>query len=36
MKTKSYRYFLVDFETTVYEGQQYTEVWESALVELNT
>lgn len=25
-----------DFETTVYEGQQYTEVWASAVVELGT
>lgn len=34
-KTK-YRYFVGDFETTVYEGQRYTEVWASALVELFT
>lgn len=30
------RYFVGDFETTVYEGQTFTEVWASALVELNT
>lgn len=28
--------FMGDFETTVYEGQTYTEVWASALVELYT
>lgn len=28
------RYFIGDFETTVFEGQEYTEVWASALVEL--
>lgn len=36
MKIKKFRYFVGDFETTVYEGQEYTEVWASALVELNT
>lgn len=30
------RIFIGDFETTVYEGQTSTEVWASALVELNT
>ena len=25
-----------DFETTVYEGQEFTEVWAAACVELNT
>lgn len=30
------RIFVGDFETTVYEGQTSTEVWASALVELNT
>lgn len=34
MKTRSYRYFVGDFETTVYENQQNTEVWASACVEL--
>lgn len=30
------RKFMGDFETTVYEGQTYTEVWASAVVELGT
>ena len=30
------RYFVGDFETTVYEGQTDTEVWASACVELFT
>lgn len=34
MKQKSFRYFIGDFETTIYEGQEYTEVWASALVEM--
>ena len=36
MKTRKYRYFVGDFETTVYEGQVNTEVWASACVELFT
>ena len=36
MKIKKYRYFVGDFETTVYNGQQATEVWASASVELYT
>lgn len=36
MKTKTYRYFVGDFETTVYEEQSETEVWASALVEFNS
>ena len=32
----SKRIFVGDFETTVYENQTSTEVWASALVELNT
>lgn len=36
MKTKKYRYFACDFETTVYDGQENTEVWASASVELHT
>ena len=36
MKTKTCRYFVGDFETTVYEGQEMTEVWASALVEFGT
>ncbi len=35
-REKKIRYFVGDFETTVYEGQKYTEVWASALVELFT
>ena len=31
---KKYRYFSADFETTVYEGQERTEVWAAACVEL--
>lgn len=34
MKQREYRYFMGDFETTVYKGQVSTEVWASALVEL--
>lgn len=34
MKLKSHRIFVSDFETTVYKGQQHTEVWASASVEL--
>ena len=34
MKVKQYRYFVGDFETTVYKGQVNTEVWSSASVEL--
>ena len=36
MKTRKYRYFVGDFETTVYKGQVNTEVWASASVELFT
>lgn len=36
MKTRQYRTFVGDFETTVYEEQTKTEVWASALVEMNT
>lgn len=36
MKVKKYRYFMCDFETTVYKGQVNTEVWASASVELLT
>lgn len=35
-KERKYRYFSCDFETTVYKGQVNTEVWASAIVELNT
>ena len=36
MNTRKYRYFSCDFETTVFEGQTYTEVWAAACVELFT
>lgn len=36
MKVKKWRYFMCDFETTVYSGQVNTEVWASASVELFT
>ena len=35
-RARKYRYFSCDFETTVYSGQQDTEVWASAVVELGT
>ena len=31
---KNWKYFIADFETTVYAGQDHTEVWASACVEL--
>lgn len=34
MRIKKFRYFVGDFETTVYAGQEFTEVWASACVEL--
>lgn len=34
MKSRKYRYFVCDFETTVYDGQKNTEVWAAACVEL--
>ena len=34
MRVRKYRYFACDFETTVYKGQETTEVWASASVEL--
>lgn len=36
MKIKKYKYYMCDFETTVYAGQTSTEVWASACVELYT
>lgn len=36
MKVRKFRYFVGDFETTVYDNQDYTEVWASALVEMYT
>lgn len=35
-KTRQSRFFMADFETTVYEGQTKTEVWAAASVELFT
>lgn len=34
MRIKEYRYFACDFETTVYENQDRTEVWSAAIVEI--
>ena len=34
MRYRHYEHWVGDFETTVYEGQTYTEVWASALVKL--
>lgn len=36
MSKRNTRFFVGDFETTVYDKQEYTEVWASAVVELNT
>ena len=36
MNHKKYTKFVGDFETTIYEGQEYTEVWASALVEFHS
>ena len=36
MRIKKFKYYMCDFETTVYEGQEHTEVWASACVELFT
>ena len=36
MKTRNNRYFVGDFETTVFKGQEFTEVWASAVVEFDT
>lgn len=36
MAGKKYNYFVGDFETTVYEGQEYTSVWASGLVQMYT
>lgn len=35
-RKKSERFFMADFETTVYDNQEFTEVWASASVELFT
>lgn len=36
MKIRKFKKFVGDFETTVYENQEYTEVWASAVVEIGT
>lgn len=36
MRVKQFKKFACDFETTVYSGQEYTEVWSSACVEIGT
>lgn len=36
MKSRKYRIFCGDFETTVYQGQDHTEVWAGAMVEIGT
>ena len=36
MKQRKYKILVGDFETTVYSGQEHTEVWASGLVELYT
>lgn len=36
MLLKKFRYMVGDFETTVFKGQTYTEVWASAVVELHS
>ena len=35
-KERTWRYFSCDFETTVYGGQTFTEVWSACMVELYT
>lgn len=36
MRIKKFKYYACDFETTVYEGQEYTEVWSAGLCEFYT
>lgn len=36
MKIRKFKYFMGDFETTVYDEQEYTEVWAGACVEFYT
>ena len=36
MRTRSNKFLVADFETTVYEGQTNTEVWAAACVEMFT
>ena len=35
-RNRKFKYLVGDFETTVYSGQKFTEVWASAVVEMNT
>ena len=36
MRIKKYTYFVADFETTVFDNQDFTEVWAAAIVELGS
>ena len=36
MRIKKFTYYIGDFETTVFAGQEYTEVWASAVVEMES
>lgn len=36
MYIKKFTYYMADFETTVYEGQEYTEVWAAGICEFYT
>lgn len=36
MRVRKFRRFMADFETTVYKGQTYTEVWAVAIVEIGS
>ena len=36
MKIRKFKYYACDFETTVYKGQDRTDVWAAACVQLNT
>ena len=36
MHERKQKIYAADFETTVYKGQQYTEVWSAACVEIGT
>ena len=36
MKVKNFKKYMADFETTVYDNQEYTEVWAAAIVEFGS
>ena len=36
MRIKQFTYYMCDFETTVYDDQDFTEVWAAALVPFYT